>query len=86
MKSYCYYCDKEVEYRVGEKVIDLSIEGIAFSYSAKIPYCKECGEEIYIKEFSDTNMVAGHKVYKSSQRSVEHGTSYLNGELVSLQG
>lgn len=63
MKNFCVYCGKEVEIDIKEEVIKMKIEGIEFSYTGNVAYCKSCGEEVYIKELSDEN------IYKANQKT-----------------
>jgi predicted HTH domain antitoxin len=56
MKRYCYYCDKEVEYKVIEKGIELKIKGVKVTCQGKIAYCNECGREIDVPVLDDENI------------------------------
>lgn len=64
MKEYCYHCDADVEFSIKESMIETEIKDVSFSYLAKIAYCNDCGEEIYISELSDENIKAANKVYR----------------------
>jgi len=64
MKSYCLNCDTDVEFNIKEVIVKNEIKGIFFDCLAKIPYCRECGEEIYISELSDNNVKIAHKKYR----------------------
>lgn len=48
VKRYCYWCDKDVDYRTVEKVATVEIRGVSVTYPAKIALCCECGKEIYV--------------------------------------
>jgi len=64
MKEYCYSCDADVEFRIEESLITTEIKDMVFSYVAKIAYCNDCGEEIYISELSDDNVSAANHEYR----------------------
>ncbi len=63
-KEYCLNCDNEVEFEIQECTIKTEIKGSSFEYLARIPYCKECGEEIYIAELSDENIRRANERYR----------------------
>jgi len=63
-KEYCLNCDNEVEFEIKEREIRTELKGIYFEYLAQIPYCKECGEEIYIAELSDENIRRANERYR----------------------
>ena len=65
MKSYCYNCDNDVDFRVEESIIQRDIKDVNFSYLAKVAFCNECGEEIYIAELSDENTRIANKEYRA---------------------
>jgi hypothetical protein len=66
MKNYCYYCDKDVEYTVEEKEINLNIKGIKVNYTAQIAYCNECGNEIYVPKLDDMNIKRANTEYRKN--------------------
>ncbi|MGB9781868.1 MAG: type II TA system antitoxin MqsA family protein [Moorellaceae bacterium] len=64
MRRYCYYCDKEVEYRIVEKEVELEIKGVEVKYLARIAYCNECGNEIDVPELDDENIKRANLEYR----------------------
>ncbi|WP_140417744.1 hypothetical protein [Desulfosporosinus sp. FKA] len=64
MKEYCYNCDADVEYSIKEVMIETDMKDAVFSYLARIAYCNDCGEEIYIAGLSDENIKTANKVYR----------------------
>lgn len=64
VKAYCLNCDDDVEFEIQEREIKTKIKGISFSYIAKIPFCKECHEEMYVAEFSDENVRSANERYR----------------------
>lgn len=59
--SYCYFCDKEIEYKIKYKEVSLQVDNKTVSYIAKIPQCSECGNEMDIPEIDDENIKIVHK-------------------------
>ena len=55
-KSYCPVCDTDVVFTLREESITQEIDNLKFNYLAKVAYCSECGNEIYIPELSDNNI------------------------------
>jgi len=64
MKTYCYFCDKEVSYNIQEKDIQMLIKGTDITYKGKITLCEECGNEIYVGELDDENITIANKEYR----------------------
>jgi uncharacterized phage-associated protein len=64
MKAYCGSCDNDVEVAMIEKEVESKINNVNLSYLARIPYCKECGEEVYIAEISDENIKCANDKYR----------------------
>ena len=63
IKEYCYQCDKDVEIIIREETIKTEIKGFVISYMSNIAYCKECGEEVYVRSISDENINKANKEY-----------------------
>lgn len=64
MKKYCIACDKDTAFEIVEKEVLTTINSITFTYLAHIPYCLECGNEIYIGELSDKNIQTANNIYR----------------------
>lgn len=64
MRTYCFYCDKDVDVTIVECEVESQIDDVKFSYLAIIPYCQMCGEEVYIAKISDRNTRTAHKIYR----------------------
>jgi hypothetical protein len=62
--AYCYYCDKDVEFTVKEIEITSNLKGVEINYTAKVPYCNECKNEIYIAELDDENIKKANDEYR----------------------
>lgn len=69
--SYCYECDNEQEIRIEECIIETTIKGKTFEYSATIAYCNECNEEVYISELNDANVEAANKRYREIEELIQ---------------
>ena len=63
---YCINCDKKNTYCVKSQRVDIKIRGIAFSYVEQAAYCSECGEEVYVPEINDLNVVAREEAYRQA--------------------
>lgn len=64
MKKYCYGCNKDVTFEIIEKTVRTMIDNYNIEYLAKIPLCKNCGNEIYIGDISDQNIKAANSKYR----------------------
>ena len=64
MRTYCPECDKDVEFELFEREKETSIDHVTFKYLAKIPYCRICGNEVYIAEISDQNLKLANDKYR----------------------
>lgn len=64
MRSYCYYCDKDVEYKIVEEKVSVDIKGVEVSYFAQIPKCKECDSEIYVAPIDESNLINAQEEYR----------------------
>ncbi len=69
-KGNCDYCCKHVDFETKEEIIDVDMNGMEFSYEALVPYCKECGNEIYVGKVNDLNII---RAYKAQKEMLERG-------------
>lgn len=44
----------------------MDIRGISFSYVEQTAYCSECGEEVYVPEINDLNVIAREDAYRKA--------------------
>lgn len=63
-RDYCYYCDKDTEITIKEKLIPMEIGEKEFTFTGDIAYCKECGNEIDIPAISDENIRRANEKYR----------------------
>lgn len=71
MKKYCFTCDKDVTFQIIEKEVSTSIEDYNIQYLAKIPLCKNCGNEIYIGYISDQNIITANSKYREIAKIIQ---------------
>ena len=62
---FCIHCNKMVGYDTDVAKVNLTIQGINFSYDEKIAFCEECGDEVYVAAYNDMNVDAREKAYKN---------------------
>lgn len=61
---YCVNCDAETEYVVDSKMVDMSVRGDEIDYVELIARCAVCGEEVYVPEINDLNMLSRAAAYE----------------------
>lgn len=64
VKEYCYNCDEDQPIIIKEELINMKIKEVAFEFIAKVAYCKECGEEVYVAKINDENVRKGNEKYR----------------------
>lgn len=62
--NYCDVCDKDVNVIIKEENIQLQIDEIDISFIGNIPYCQECGSEVYIPSITDENIRKSNEIYR----------------------
>lgn len=63
---YCINCDKKNTYYLKSQRVNMDIRGIFFGYVEQTAYCSECGEEVYIPEINDLNVIAREDAYRKA--------------------
>jgi len=61
---YCYFCDKNVDYKVVEKNVTVPIKGVNVTYNAKIAFCDICENEIDVPELDNENIRVANTEYR----------------------
>jgi len=61
--KFCLNCEENVSFTIKEKTVSMVINGAEFSYPAKLPYCNECGMEIYAAVLDDENIQKANGIY-----------------------
>lgn len=71
MKVFCEeFRDYEI-YRVEEKNRTKEIRNKVIEFTEKIAYCSACGNEIFVSELRDQNLVAMDKAYTISEGLID---------------
>lgn len=52
-KIICLECGAENNYEIKKDVVKFEGEGYSFEMEVEIPFCKECGEPIYVEEIEE---------------------------------
>ncbi len=70
LKRYCYFCDKDVPIELQEKDVNMTIKGTNITYHAKVAYCEECKNEVYVPELDGENIKNANQEYRKSANLV----------------
>ena len=68
--EFCPACRDDVEYEVKETKLNKVIKGIEISYDYKGAYCKECGEELLVKDLRDENLLKMNNAYREATNTI----------------
>ena len=68
--EFCPACRDDVEYEVKETKLNKVIKGIEISYDYKEAYCKECGEELLVKDLRDENLLKMNNAYREATNTI----------------
>lgn len=63
---YCINCDKKNTYYLKSQRVNMDIRGIFFGCVEQTAYCSECGEEVYVPEINDLNVIAREDAYRKA--------------------
>ena len=63
-KGYCDPCNDYVSYEIKEEKRSVTVKGITFEAVELIPYCKNCGEELWINEVERINDISIYDKYR----------------------
>ena len=63
-KGYCDPCKDYVPYEIKEEKRSVTVKGITFEATEYIPYCKNCGEELWINEVERINDISIYDKYR----------------------
>ena len=66
-KTICINCAAFVDYELKKTTIKKKIKGIEIEYIEKSAYCKKCGQEVWVSELDDYNVLAPYEAYCRSQ-------------------
>ncbi len=68
--EFCSSCRDEVQYEVKEGKKTKVIKGIEISYDFKEAFCKDCGEQLLIKELRDENLTNMNNAYREVTNTI----------------
>ncbi|SDG42648.1 type II toxin-antitoxin system antitoxin SocA domain-containing protein [Desulfosporosinus hippei] len=71
MMKFCENCRDIVDFSIREEVITKVIKGKEISYKAKVAFCKECGQEIFVGEIRDQNLKMLDIAYREHEELIQ---------------
>ncbi|MBQ7060233.1 MAG: type II toxin-antitoxin system MqsA family antitoxin [Clostridia bacterium] len=66
MKTYCDYCRKEVGYRIEKRAAKHKVRGEVFELTDDVCICEECGEELWVSEVDNANLIRAYDAYREA--------------------
>lgn len=66
-KGYCEKCDELVEFYTKEKEEFFVVRNKRYSYSAIVPYCIQCNEEVTVDSIVDENIRRLDEAYREEK-------------------
>jgi len=69
--KFCENCRDIVEFSVREEAITKVIKGKEITYKAKVAFCNECGEEIFVGEIRDLNLKMLDIAYREHEQLIQ---------------
>lgn len=67
MKAFCEECRDYVVYQIKEIERSKEIKGRWINFKEKIAYCSECGNDIFVSELRDENLVEMDNAYRMAE-------------------
>lgn len=67
---YCINCDNETTYIVKYQRVEMTVRGTTFNYIEQSAFCSVCGEEIYVPEINDINVMSREEAYRKAARLI----------------
>lgn len=64
--AYCIHCDEKTAYTVKSQREEMTVRGIEFCYVELTAYCSVCGEELYVPEINDLNVMSREEAYRKA--------------------
>lgn len=61
--AFCTNCNKKVNYEIKHEIIK-QYKGIEINIEQTLPYCLDCGNDIFIEEIEDENILKVYSKYK----------------------
>lgn len=69
--EFCENCHDIVDFSVREEAITKVIKGKEITYKAKVAFCNECGEEIFVGEIRDQNLKMLDIAYREHEQLIQ---------------
>lgn len=63
-KAFCDCCMDDVNFEIKQQTKTGKIKEKTYSYSAKVPFCKKCGNKLYVPSLHDANLEALYDKYR----------------------
>ncbi|MCK5154836.1 MAG: DUF4065 domain-containing protein [Spirochaetales bacterium] len=71
MKGFCEECRDYVDFTIEEVKRDKEIRGISIEYTAKIAFCDECTNELFVSELRDENLETINRNYRLTEGLIQ---------------
>ncbi|MDY6786609.1 MAG: DUF4065 domain-containing protein [candidate division WOR-3 bacterium] len=68
IKDYCPKCNRITDLEINERVEKDKVKGQIIESEAKVPVCKECGEDVFIENFEEENLERAYNVYREKNK------------------
>lgn len=63
MKVFCVHCLKDEEYVTKKVIAEDVFNGVKVKYIKTLAYCVDCGQEVYVEDLAENNIVAYQDAY-----------------------
>lgn len=64
IRDYCPKCNKITDLEINERVEKDKVKGQIIESEARVPVCKECGEDVFIESFEEKNLERAYNIYR----------------------
>ncbi len=71
MKGFCEECRDYVDFTIKEVKKNKEIRGKSIEYTAKIAFCSECNNEIFVSELRDQNLESLDRNYRLTESLIQ---------------
>ena len=68
--AFCIECGCKTHYRVSSSVEKITVRGVTFSYTELRADCEDCGNEVYVAEISDENVLYREEGYRRAAKLI----------------
>lgn len=72
MKTYCFICGQDVDVEPVARKITVEFKNEEVCYIEHVCFCPHCGEELYVKEFHDSNLNALYDAYRKQKGLISY--------------